>query len=378
MPKPSRKAPERRADLDSAVQELQDIANSDRSVARERGPTARATTAEDAEDAALPAQRAVYERIMGKKTANGRHQMSRADEREHLEEPEAAPTRRGRARAERDEDDEELEEDEHDRADEETDLDDAAEDEDDERASTDRGPGALRRAKDALRRAKISFGNLDEDQILQLGERLAEFQGNADSAIRSKDETIRALTQAVGARADESDDEAPAAADEDLVGAAAGIARSLGLENDGDATKALIEFGKKVRGKPESSTELATLRKTLQGILLGQAKRGLRRNYPGVVSDPQAMERFERRVRAQAKTGDYGDDYQRLFREAALLEFGQPSAKRNGQAPKRASPVTQERTERTRRVIHEGTEDHDRAVFNRIERQSRSRLAVRR
>lgn len=361
--------------IDDSVSDLAALANDDRGTQRDRIPR----NAEDAEADALPAQREVYERITGRSTKPpARRSAAQRDERPRLDDDEE-PEQEINAR-EVDEDDED-------------DLDDAGEDEDDEpaaRVPKERLDGALT----ALRRAKAPAWVFEEDpdRIVELAGSFAGYQSDADRVLGSKDETIRALQAALAGRgtqtsADAESHGAETPPEEDLTHAAEGLARALGVEADENARRALLEYGRAARkgGSNPSKAEareIQRLQATVRDMLLEQGVKGLRRSYSQLRSDPQAETRLKQRAIRLSADPRYENDVPGLFRDAGLLEFGAPDRKpRSGRARAQggSAPVTQSRrSRRESSAASAGTEAHDRAVFDRVTRGSRSSLATRR
>lgn len=388
MPKPRNKAP---ASPDSAVMELGELANSDRGAQRDRFPR----NAEEAEEQALPAQRAVYEKVMGKsaKRAPARRGAQQEDERGRLddEDPEededAAPARPAKKNA-RSRDDDEAED---------LDADEDADGEDDEDEGTSRvSKKKLDGALNALRRAKVPksvYDKLDDDDVVGLAGSLAGYQSNADRVLQSKDETIRALTAAIAgkggqAKADGESLGAEQPPEEDLTRAAEGLARALGVENDATTKKALEDYARAVRPKAGGSTKaeaarIEQLQATVRDMVLDQGVRRVRRHYSEHLSDPEGVRALKKRAIALSADDGYEGDVPRLFKDAARSLWGDPErADGNGRARARrgsATPTQSRRIERSDAAApSEGTEEHDRAVFNDVTRKSRRSLATRR
>jgi len=371
--------------VDQAVSDLGRLASDDRGSQRDVVP--RGTPLED--DAERQERREgpdadVYEKIMGKKAPGARKQMQQRDEhRPGLELDE-----------EEDELDEEEETEEINARDAEDDLEGPDEDDDAGDAEAPRvTKKQLEKARNALRRAGAPAWAFDEEpeRVLELARSYSGYQSNADRALQSKDETIRALSSALsgggkgkqaGAAGENPETETPS--EEDLVRAAEGLARSMGVEADEGTKKALVEFGRAARkgaGSSAEKQELDRLRGTVADMLIDQGIRGVRRRYAEHLSDPDARQRLRKRMVALDSEGGFGSDIGRLAREAARSLWGDPARAKEGRARARKSgaPVTSSRREERRSKGPEvGTEDHDRAVFRAITKGERSRFAVRR
>lgn len=373
---------QRPTSIDQGVTELERLARSDRGAARERVTR----TTEEAEEEALDGQRAVYDRIVGKKTAKApaRERASQRDERAHLD------------------DDEEDEPEELDDLDEDDDeeADDGDLDDDGEASAGAVPPEKLDAALNALRRANAPawvFAEPPERQ-LELAESFASHQANADRLITAKDDTIRALSGKTGrgtqasAESESPGEETPG---EDLETAAEGLATALGLSADPEAKKALVTFGKLARGRDSRGDKdrLERLESDLEQILLTNAVRDLGTEFPRLQTDRSVRKAFEERVGGLARSGLYTRETMgKLFRDAAddtYREYriakaskedlrGDARSDSRARARKGSAPVTQARADRRSKAPREGTEDHDRAVFDRVMRKSRTRLAGRR
>ncbi len=376
MPKPHRKGQSQgqpgpsSEGVDRAVAELEELAHNDRGTRRDA-----ALSKEDMEEAAIPAQREVYERVTGKRVQSKRKDLSQRDVRARLEE------------------DDEEEETEHTDP-EALDIEErGAEDDDEDDGEPRVSKSDLNKATQALRRAHAPSWVFDEDpeRILELAGSFAGYQSNADRVLQSKDETIRALTAAVAGKGKRAgvDDEIPGPEqppEEDLVRATEGLARSIGVEGDEGTKKALLEFGRAVRkagANPSAAErgEVERLQATVRDLIFEQGLRGLRRAYPELRSDADAVKRLKKRVVILSQDDSFSDDVPGLFKEAARGLFGDPRRTDNGRAPARRSsaPVTASRHERRESAaLQQGTEAHDRAVYARTMKQSRSRLAARR
>lgn len=344
-------------------------------------------TAEDAEREALPAQRAAYEKVMGKKLAKPapRRDMAHADERggdeDEAEEEERPKSRNARELEELDRSDED---DDPEEADEE-DLDEPAGDDEDEDADDE-----LQSALKALKRVKAPRWVFDEPRtrVLELAGSLASWQANADRALQSKDETIQALARA---RQEQAREDAREGGHEnrdnagDLETSAEELARALGLANDPETKAALVKYAKAGRGTDDASkAEIARLERTVQNLLVSSARKKLARRYEQLRRDPEAIAAFEKRVEEQARTGRYGQaNLDRLFADAALLEFGPPkrsrfSGERQRDRKARIPAVQERRALRKSEEPRAGTEEHDRAVFHSVMNGKRRSLSSRR
>src|SRR5215471_15714273 len=169
MPKPRHRQARAPQTIDDAVSELGTIVQQDPSTRREV-PVSR----EQQEEAALPAQRAVYEKIMGKKVA--RRDRQQADERAHLTDlPE-------------EEEGEASEEEELDADDGSETTDDRGDDaeEDDQPREHRRPPKRVARAIDTLRRAQVPnwVFDQDEEKLVELADRIGSTQASTKDAIR--------------------------------------------------------------------------------------------------------------------------------------------------------------------------------------------------
>lgn len=367
--------------IDEAVGDLKELADSDVGARRDRIPR----TKGEAEEDALPAQRAAYERVVGKKIT-ARKNLSQADERGRLDDESDRDD-------ELDEDDEQISGRKALDVNEDGNEPEADEDVDDEEDTT-RVPKRVQRALDALRRARVPkavYDKLEDEDLVQLADSYASAQSNADRVLGSKDETIRTLTAALaaGGKRTSAGGESPETetpSEDDLNRAAEGLARSMGVEADEKTTKALIEFGRATRKGVTNSAEKAELQR-LRGVvadmLLDQGTQVVRKSYSEHLSDPDAQQRLRKRMIALDSEGGFGNDVGRLAKEAARSLWGDPPRRakdERARARRGSAPVTQ--TRETRRAEtkapSEGTEEHDRAVYRRVMRKDRSRLATRR
>lgn len=335
------------------------------------------------EDAAVDDQRAVFEKIRGKEGRKAR----RRDERE--------------ARSERDDDDDEELEDEEAELDEydddddeqlEDETDDFEEEADEERGRRRRGEGkSLEGAINALRRINAPDWVFRQkpERIRDLASSMANWQGHHDRALQERDDQIRTLesrTQREAAEENPASDRA-VHAEEDLEEAASQLAVALGIEADTEARRALTKALKTASGNGKAEQRAARAEQSAAGtsalldqMLVLTARGELADDYPQLVSDSSALDRFQTRVVAQAKTGSYKGRLLALFQDAALLEFGQPQEKKDVSRRKRKTrnrPVTT-----TRRVVEAaaepGSERHSRKVYDKIRRRSKKGLARRR
>jgi len=372
--------------IDDAVTELGSLADQDRGIPRDRIPR----SSEEAEEAALPAQRAVYEKIMGKapkrRAASQRDERGRLDEEEEVDEDEEleAPAKKHNARAKDDDEDEDLDDDRD------------ADDDDDEGGTSRVSKKKLDGALNALRRAKVPkkvWDKLDDEDVVELAGSLAGYQSHADRALQSKDETIRALTAAIAgkggqAKAGGESVGAETPPDEDLGRAAEGLARALGVENDATTKKALEDYARAMRPNGGRSTKaeadrIESLQATVRDLILDQGVRRVRRNYSEHLSDPEGVRALKKRAIALSADDGYEGDVPRLFKDAARSLWGEPTrTERDGRARARrgsATPTQSRRTERSDSATpSEGTEEHDRAVYSAIVGKSRRSLATRR
>lgn len=365
------------ASLDDSVGTLMELADSDSSNRRrpavEDGEPAR-------DDRRAMGDRDAYERLRGKPQPK-RRDLQQADERASLrDDPE---------------DDEPQEQEIDPESEGETDPEDL-EDEGEEGEAAEARPTRRRgqeldRALQALRRVKAPAWVFQqrEERILELAESLGDFQRNTDDAIRRRDETIGALSQAIGgkgarATADEENPTQGNVAD-DLEESATALARAMGLESDPVAKKALVDFGQKARGQSGAALakQVGELRSALRTMVVDRATRAFRRRYPEHASDTDAQARFVKSFGEHAQLERYSNDFGRLVRASAHAEFGPPKKRtgdRNGDAPRRnaGAPTMHTRAERAPRVLDEGTESHDRAVYSSVMKKERGRFAVRR
>lgn len=362
------------ASVDSAVSELGALADSDRGTVRDSYPTE-----VEREEAALPAQREVYERITGRRTGPRKDSVQR-DVRARLEDDEE------------DEDEEREQPSNYRRPSVDDDEDEDPVDDEDEGGAPPISKKQLDKARNALRRANAPAWVYDEDpeRIVELAGSFAGYQSHADRALQSKDETIRALSAAVGARGNRAsaDDESPGnetPPEEDLVRAAEGLARSMGVEGDESSKKALIDYAKAIRKGGLSPTasersEIERLQSVVREMAFDQGIRGIRRLYPDHLSDRSEVTKLKKRVALLSQDESFADDIPGLFQEAARGLWGE-SQRSSGRAraSKGGAPVTVSRHERREsRPVGQGTEEHDRAVYSRIMGKSRARLATRR
>jgi hypothetical protein len=160
----------------------------------------------------------------------------------------------------------------------------------------------------------------------------------------------------------------------------------MGLQDDPDAKKALVAFGRKTRGQTGKALaqEIGGLKSALREMVVDQATSEFRKTYPEHASDPEIQERFLQRLAVEASTGVYEGNPRELYRVAGLVAAGGPPKKRgerDGDAPRRkaSAPAMQTRATRTEpRVLDEGTESHDRAAYNRTMKRMRAGFATRR
>lgn len=329
------------------------------------------STHEDLEQRALNEQRKAFDKIRGREGRRARRRD--AAEREGEDEPEDEQDE-----LEGQEDEEHLDEDETD------DLDEEEADGGRSRRRR-RGEGAdLDGALNALRRidAPDWVFRQKPERIRELAESMTGWQRHHDRALQERDDRIRDLESRTRQQATEESPGADRAVppEDDLDAVAAEVAGALGIEADADARKALVKFGQRARGSAEHRARRAEQivqanAGMMDALLVMVAKRELGDAYPQLVSEPEAVEDFQKKVLSQAKTGDYRGKLQQLFEDAALLAFGPPKRRRNGRAGGRNRPVTRTKAQRHTDYSEPGTPQHDRKVFDRIRSRSRSRIA---
>ena len=180
----------------------------------------------------------------------------------------------------------------------------------------------LEKALSALKRDGLSASVIDKmtnSEIIELGEKRAKVQSDADNAYRELSELKKQQEMAP-----ESETESPAIAEPTDQPVPANIQEAIQpfAEIFGDdAAEALAAYNK-APVEPLMQT-LAAQSQMLEGMLMDSAKGQLQARFPQL-ADSEGYARVSERMQSLAKTGEYSD-VTTLMSDAARIEFSDES-----------------------------------------------------
>jgi hypothetical protein len=244
----------------------------------------------------------------------------------------------------------------------------------------------LKGAKKALRRidAPDWVFKQSRKRILELAESMAAWQANNDKGLRTKFDRIRAEEAGDRTKSEAAQETRNGAVSQypppaDLKQAASRMASALGVEED---KQALADLEEGLRGAVgDTDAHLRALhdrQRASEGLvermILRDARGALRGDYPQLVSDPEAFAELKEALEWHAAKGGT-DDLDALYRKAARTAFG-PSKKKEGGRRQTKRRKTSGPAAKAKRPPAKQKLSADRALFDRIHRKDRGRLAA--